>query len=361
MSHSHTDSPRKTLLQIAATTLALVLFLMWMEGAFKAKAMPGLAEVQAAESRPSGLTARVERRVQSELLSWPATVAALKVIQIAPKVPGRILEITVRAGQRVTRGQVLARLDDAEVRARLAQTRSALIAAEAGAARHRADAARLRNLYDREAATRQDLDAALAIAKAGDAQVDQARQAIREIESHLGESVLLAPFEGVIDRRVQEPGDMALPGAPILTLLQADTLRVEANVPASCAPFLQMGQTLTARLGAPAHEARVVVDEVQPSNDPLSRTVLVKARLTAQSGAQPGAFAWLQQSCGFETVLVVPAAAVTRIGQLESVRLVVDGQVRLRHVRTGKRFGDEVEILSGLNEGDTVRIAGATP
>jgi len=355
MSHSHSESSLKTLLQIAATTVVLVLSLMWMEGAFKPKALPGLAEVQAAEPPPSGQTARVERRVQSELLSWPATVAALKVIQIAPKMPGRILEITVRAGQPVKRGQVLARLDDAETRARLAQARSALVAAEAGAARSRADATRLQNLYAREAATRQDLDAALAITKAGDA------QAIQEIESHLGESALLAPYDGVIDRRQQEPGDMALPGMPILTLLQSDILRVEANVPASCAPFLRMGQTLTARLGNPQREVRVTVDEVQPSNDPLSHTVLIKARLPTQSGVQPGAFAWLQQSCGYENVLVMPAAAVTRIGQLESVRLIVNGQPRLRHVRTGKRYGDEVEILSGLNEGDIVRIAGETP
>jgi len=361
MSHSHSESSLKTLLQIAATTVVLVLSLMWMEGAFKTKALPGLAEVQAAEQPPSGQTARVERRVQSELLSWPATVAALKVIQIAPKMPGRILEITVRAGQPVKRGQVLARLDDAETRARQAQARSALVAAEAGAARSRADATRLQNLYAREAATRQDLDAALAITKAGDAQVEQARQAIQEIESHLGESVLLAPYDGVIDRRQQEPGDMALPGMPILTLLQSDTLRVEANVPASCAPFLQMGQTLTARLGNPQREVRVIVDEVQPSNDPLSHTVLVKARLPGLTGVQPGAFAWLQQSCGYENVLVIPAAAVTRIGQLESVRLIVNGQPRLRHVRIGKRYGDEVEILSGLNEGDIVRIAGESP
>jgi multidrug efflux pump subunit AcrA (membrane-fusion protein) len=72
----------------------------------------------------------------------------------------------------------------------------------------------------------------------------------------------------------------------------------------------------------------------------------------------PGAFGWLYQSCGRSDVLLVPETAVSRIGQLESVRLVVNGEVKLRHVRTGKRHDGLVEILSGLNEGDVVQLAG---
>lgn len=151
---------------------------------------------------------------------------------------------------------------------------------------------------------------------------------------------------------------MALPGLPVLTLQQSQHLRVEAAIPATCADKIAVGHVLVARIGAPAKEIRVTVDEIQPSADAQTRTVLVKARLPANTATQPGAFAWLQQACGHESVLLLPAAAVTRIGQLESVRLVTDGQTRLRHVRTGKHLGDTVEILSGLSEGDTVQIAG---
>lgn len=358
MSHAQQTSPRTTLLRILATTIGLVLLLMWLEGAFEHKASPGIAGAVAGEQPAGGQLVRVERRDTEALFSWPATVAALKVIQIAPKVPGRILEITAHTGQPVRRGQVLVRLDPTETQARLAQARSGLVAAEASATRSRADATRLQNLYQREAATRQALDAALAVAKAEQAQVEQARQVIREIESHLGETVLQAPYDGVVERRHQEPGDMALPGMPVLTLLQADTLRVEAHVPSTCAPFLAIGKPLGVRLGNPPRELRAILDEIEPSSDPDTRTVLAKARLPAGSDAQPGAFTWLQQACGRESVLLAPAAAVTRIGQLESVRLVVDGKPRLRHVRTGKRHGDAVEILSGLNEGDAILVAG---
>jgi len=83
---------------------------------------------------------------------------------------------------------------------------------------------------------------------------------------------------------------------------------------------------------------------------------LVKAGL--ESPAQPGAFAWLEQACGRRQALLIPAKAVSRSGQLESVGLVVEGGVRLRHVRTGKSRDGQVEVLSGLKEGDAVMVGG---
>jgi RND family efflux transporter MFP subunit len=358
MSHSEkTPTPIK-LAQIGVTTVALVLLLVWMEGGFMHKTAPGMSDAVAAEAPTSGLTVRVERRETEEIFNWPATVAALTVTQIAPKMSGRILDITVRAGNPVKRNQVLVRLNAAEVRARLEQTRFALVAAEAEALRARTDAARIQNLYHREATTRRDLDSALAGTHAADALTVRAREAVREAQSHLNDAELTAPFDSVVVSRHQEPGDMALPGVPVITLQQSQHLRIEAAIPVTCSDKIALGNVLMARVGTPAREIRVTVDEIQPLADAQTRTVLIKARLPANSGTQPGAFAWLQQACGHESVLLVPAAAVTRIGQLESVRLITDGQTKLRHVRTGKRLGDAVEILSGLSEGDTVQIAG---
>ena len=415
MSHSTTASSRHTLFRIVLTTVTLILFLMWLEGAFEPKTAPGLSEPQAAERPSAGSTARAQRRETDELFNWPGTVAALTVTQIAPKISGRLLEITVRPGNPVQRGQVLARIDAVDIQARLDQTRAALrsaeaeasrvraqaseghfklgqmrsglAAAEAEAHRARADAERMESLFKKEAATHQDLDAAQAAASSADARVEQARDAVREVESnlsqtllaathaadaqvaqaqdavreaesHLNDTVLKAPFDSVVVKRNQEPGDMATPGVAVLTVQQSQYLRIEAAIPASCASRIAVGTALNARLAPAGPLVRVVVDEIQPTADTETRTVLIKARLPAHSATQPGAFAWLQQACGHESVLLVPAAAVSRIGQLESVRLVVNGESRLRHVRTGKRYGDAIEILSGLGEGDIVAIPG---
>ena len=358
MTHPSATLSRKTLLQIGATAFGLIILLMWMEGAFESKADPGLTDAPDAARTSSGQTLQVMPQSTADLIAWPASIAALKSIQIAPKLPGRILEITATAGSTVTRGQLLARIDNTALQAEVGQARSALLAAEASAHRAHADAERLRHLHDREAATRQDLDAAIAADRASAAGVAQAKDAARQAEAMLAETLLRAPYDGVIERRHQEPGDMAQPGGPILTLLQSATLRVEASLPTSCADLLATGDSVSVHSAHPPGDFAAVIDEVQPSSDPQTRTVLVKARLPANTPLNPGNYVWLQHACGQASVLLIPATAVTRIGQLESVRLIVDGHPRLRHVRTGKRYGDAVEILSGLKAGDTLDLSG---
>lgn len=353
---THVTSSRAKPVYAVISVASLILLLMWMQGAFEDKVAPGLSPAVAGEKIGAKPTAKVTRRDIDAVFAWPGTVTARTTAQIAPKTTGRILDIPVRAGDRAKRGQVLARLDDIEIQARLGQVRAALAAAEAQAGRARADARRLQNLFDREAATQQNLDAALAATRGADAQVREARDAIREAESRLGETVLKAPFDGIVVKRNQEPGDVALPGSPVLTLQQSQQLRIESAVPAHCAGSIKIGDGLKARTASPEGEFRAVVDEIQPAADPKTRTVLVKARLPEDSGVSPGAFGWLYQTCGRNETLLAPSAAVSRIGQLESVRLAVGDESRLRHVRTGKSYDGQVEILSGLKEGDVVLL-----
>jgi len=354
---THSKHSRTKLIYALAAVAALIVLLVWMQGGFEDKVEPGVsasAEDEGIDKRAP--TARAIRKEVEKVFAWPGTVTARTVAQIAPKIPGRILEITVRAGDRVKQDQVLARLDERETRSRLGQARAALAAAEAQAAQARADARRLQNLYDKEAATRQDLDAAVAAARTAEARVREARDAIREAESSQAETLLRAPFGGVVVERRLEPGDMALPGAPILVVQESQRLRIESPVPAHCAGEVEIGDELKVRIANPEKEFKAVVDEIQPAADPKTRTVLVKARLPEDAGVQPGVFGWLHQACGRDDVLLVPASVVGRVGQLESVRLVVDDKVRLRHVRTGKRYDGQIEILSGLKEGDTVLL-----
>ncbi len=353
----HPTYSRTKLIYALIAVAALILFLVWMQGGFKDKVEPGVSEsVTNGEAEARAPTAKAVRKEVEKVFAWPGTVAARTVVQIAPKIPGRILEIPVRAGDRVKKDRVLARLDERETRSRLGQARAALAAAEAQAGHARADARRIQNLYDKEAVTRQALDAALAAARTAEAQVRAAKEAIREAESSQAETVLRAPFDGVVVERRLEPGDMALPGSPVLVLQESQRFRIESAVPAECAGLVEIGHELKVRIANSEKEFKAVVDEIQPAADPKTRTVLVKARLSEDSGVQPGAFGWIYQGCGQDEVLLLPVSAVSRVGQLESVRLVIGDKVRLRHVRTGKRHDGQIEILSGLEEGDTVLL-----
>lgn len=351
MNTEHHIPPRT--LQVLAAIASLILVLVWMEGGFSRKTPPGT--VQAAESGPvPGPTIRVSKETLPDWREWPAQVTARSTAQLSPKLPGRVREITAKVGEVIQTGQIVARLEAAEWQARVEQARSSLAAAEAEAARALADARRVQELFTKEAATARQQETAQAQARAAQAQVAAARAAVVEAQSHTDETVLRAPFAGRVVSRDLEPGDLAVPGKPVVTVQTERRLRLEADVPESCAARLREGQTLSARLGADAHDVRL--EEIAPAADPGSHTVHVKAALDTET--QPGAFAWLKQPCGEHEALLLPASAVRRAGQLESVRVVVAGQPRLRHVRTGKRIDDRVEILSGLNEGDEVLTGG---
>lgn len=360
MSEQHqAHTPLKSWYALGAVA-GLVILLLAMQGSFADKVKPGTtlyAENPLASSQVTAVARLVEN---ATLLTWPATVTARTETHLAARLTGRIMEITVRAGDPVRRGQVLVRLDPEELKARVAEARAGLASAEAQSVRAHADDQRIRHLYAGEAATRQELDASTATTASASARVTEAREAVHAIESLLADAVITAPYDGRVIRREQEPGDMALPGRSILSLQQAGELEIEATIPVGCAGLLHLNSAVTIKLAHDAAKVTAHISEIQPAADPVTHTVLVKARLpeTAETkNLKAGSSASLQQPCGQEAHLTIPETAITRSGQLESVQWVgSDGIGRLRHVRTGKRHDGEVEILSGLEPGDRVLL-----
>jgi RND family efflux transporter MFP subunit len=347
--------PRKA---IAATggVAALVALLLYMEGAFNThKVSPGVVPLPAAGA-PTAAAVRVESREVDEWVDWPATVTSRLVANLAPKMMARVREVRVNAGQAVKQGDVIAVLDDRDVRARSQQASAALRAAEAQAAQAESELRRTQTLFQKQAATQQDLDAADTRAKSARAQVAQGRDMVEEAQVVLGETTLRAPFDGVVGARFADPGDMGVPGKPIAIVHDPGSLRLEANLSESCSGPLALGMSVAVRLGTPPVELNARIEEIAPVADPQSRTRLVKAALPAQAGLRPGMFATLRFACGTHRALLVPAKAVRRAGQLESVRVAGDGEARLRNVRTGKAYGEQVEILSGVQPGEMVLV-----
>jgi RND family efflux transporter MFP subunit len=334
--------------------LCLVLFLIWIEGGFVPKVSPG----EEAEKRDTlnVATMTVSRQSAEGPIAWPARVEPLKTIQIASKFPGRIMEIAVSAGSKVSRGQQLVRLDNTELNARLSQAKAHLGAAEAGFSRASADAHRIRNLFEKEAATRQTLDSAIAEERQTKASVQEAKALVSQMESEVAETNLVAPYDGMVEHRLQEPGDLVLPGQPIVTFLQSPVLRIEASIPSSCANSILVGGKITATLPDQSTEVSAIVEEKEPASDRETQTQRIKARLAGDAQVLPGSFVWLQQACGSESLMLIPATAIKRVGQLETVWITKEGHSRIRHIRTGRRLGDNIEVLSGLNEGDQLVI-----
>ncbi|NOT11454.1 MAG: efflux RND transporter periplasmic adaptor subunit, partial [Methylococcaceae bacterium] len=267
-----------------------------------------------------------------------------------------IIEITVNAGDKVKKGDLIARLDNRDITAQEQAALAGLAGANAQANRAKADEQRVRSLYSKEAATRENLDAIVAQAKAAQASVNQASSKVSEIRTHLADTRLLAPFDGIIVKRLQQAGDMGLPGVPLVTLQTPKGLRLEADVPSTCAARYLTGMDVTVRIDALGQTASAQIDEISPEVDPHTRTQLIKVTLPAIEGLQPGYFGWLEQACDQHEALLIPAGAVQHIGQLEVVNVLSEGRPLMRHIRTAKTFGDQIEVISGLQSGETVII-----
>lgn len=298
----------------------------------------------------------VEKVEVQDFVDWPGTVTSRLTANLAPRMMARVMEVSVVAGATTEPGQVLARLDDRELRAKAEQAAAAVAAATAQERQASADLRRARELFDRKAATRQDLDAAESRALATAAQARQATQAADEVTVLLGETNLRAPFAGIVARRLADPGDMGMPGQPVLVVYDPSDLRLEVEVGERCAATLRVGANVTVRLENPPRSVVSRLEEVAPVADAKSRTVRVKASLPTAQALRPGSFGALQVPCGLRDALLVPTGAVQRRGQLESVDVVIDDQLHTRHVRTGKPRGERIEILSGLVAGDRIAV-----
>jgi RND family efflux transporter MFP subunit len=347
--------PTKVLVAAGAVS-ALILLLLYIQGTIGGhKVRPGTVPL-ATTGGPTVSTVTVEKRQVDDVVDWPGTVRSRSVANVAPKVMARVLEVRVTAGTAVKQGDVVAVLDDRELRSRAEQARAALAAAEAQAGQAESDLRRSRLLIQKQATTPQDLEAAEARAKATRAQAAQARDGLTEVQVMLGDTTLRAPFDGVVAERLVDPGDMAAPGKPVVVIHDPQSLRLEADVGERCAASLAVGQEIPVHLESLRRDVAARIEVIAPVADPQSRTFLVKAALPPQPDLRAGIFGTVRVICGTHAALLIPAAAVTRSGQLESVRVVTEDGTRTRNVRTGKPYDDQVEVLSGLLEAEKVVV-----
>ena len=350
------------------------------------KIEPGaFAPAQKAAYRPAQTTV-AELRETEQWYEAVGTVRPRTETRIEARVTGQVLDVRVSPGNRVAKGTLLVTLDSRQMTSRLDQARQALKTAQAGReqTRHALDGARagfkqaeanykrVKSYYDSQAATAQELETAessfrqaeagvkraeeaLAAAEAG---ILQARAVVKESAISLEYSKILAPEKGVVLKRFVEPGDLALPGKPLIALRTTGALRLEAYVREGLIARVAPGTALTAVIGTLGKTIEATVEEIVPYADPDSRTFLVKAAIPPVDGLYPGMFGKLRVPVDRQRIVTIPDAAVRRVGQLELVHVKSGDGWQVRHVKTGVHLDGSVEILSGLNGTETIGWGG---
>jgi membrane fusion protein, multidrug efflux system len=301
----------------------------------------------AAESLPpvAVRTVVVESKARPSSEEVVGTVRAKLRAAIEPKVSARIEALLVAPGQMVKTGDLIAQLDPREIQAKLDQA----LALREQATR---DLVRSRELLDKKITAQADFDAVQARARV-------AEGAARETETMLGYTKIVAPFDGIVTRKLADVGDLAAPGKPIIEMEDPRALRFEADVPEALIGYVKTGAKLLVQVAEGAAPIEGTVVEVAPVADAASRTFLVKLDLPAAENTRSGQFGRVWVQTGETKSIRVPASAIMVRGQMECVFVIANRHAQLRIVRTGKRTGGEAEILSGLSSGERVVSEGA--
>lgn len=324
---------------------------------------PETSEAVAPSSAMAVTTAPVEMRDLARSVLVSGAVAPVEEMQLGVEVSGlRVTDLLVDVGQQVRQGQVLLRLDRRMLDSELQQAEAALREAEAGAALARANLARGENLARERYISAGQLDELRAARTQGEARVGTAR-AVRDAAAlRRSFAELRAPADGIVSRRLVQPGQVVAAGGELLRLIRDGRLEWRAELPVAQLAAVKPGDRIELRgTGGSAVEGRVRA--VSPGVDAATRTGTVYADLPDPKGLAAGAYLEGRIDTGRARVATVPAAAVVlRDGFATLYTLETkDGArvARAQRVRTGARSGGVVELLDGPKPGQAVVVKGA--
>jgi len=337
----------------AITIVFLILLLLYLQGVIGG----GKIEKEA----PHGLELpenleimRVAKAKVGEDLGFVGTICSKTKATISSKVVARIEKIYVKSGDKVKKGDILIKLEDKDMRAKLQQAVAALDAARSNLGQAEADYRRYKNLFEDRTITQQEFERAETGYKTAKAQLNQAENAKKETEAFLNYTIIRAPFSGLIVKKHAEEGDMASPGRPLLFMYDPADIWFESQVPSSQSHLLAIGLNAKVTINAVKEEFEGSIVEIVPAVDPGSRTVTVRIDIPKDKRLKCGMYGSFDIASGETVTILIPRRAIVRVGQLDSVYVVANGELELRNISIGKEYGDKIEVLSGLSEGEEI-------
>lgn len=310
------------------------------------------------------------------------TVRARTTAVISAKVMGYVREVAAQVGEHVKEGQRLVTLDARDLEANYQRADAGLN--EARAAMHEVDSAiagakaqldlaqvtfkRMQELFDKKSISNQEYDEANARLKAAEAgyasalskrvqlqsRINQAEQELNSAGIMRGYATISAPFAGVVTAKSVDQGNLATPGAPLLSIEREGEFRLEVPVEESRLASIHTGQGVNVSLDALDRTIPARVGEIVPAVDAASRTYTVKIDLPALPQLRSGLYGRAVFAGGVRQALMVPEQAVSERGQLQSVMVAENGTARTRLITLGHRQNGRVEVLSGLTAGEKV-------
>jgi membrane fusion protein, multidrug efflux system len=301
----------------------------------------------------------------AELRSGPAISGSLQPkveARVRAEIAGPVEATLVDEGQRVRRGALLARIDDAAVRDAYLSAKSAVRSAESALQNAQRNAERATRLAKAGAVPERDLETAQLNATNAEGALADARARLTTAEKQLGHTIVRSPIDGSVSERQVDAGDVVQVGAAMFTIVDLGSLRLEASVPAGEIDRLKVGTPV--EFGVSGYDRRFTgrIERINPSVDPNTGQVRIYVAIpNAQQSLVAGLFAEGRVATDARRAVAVPTSAVDQRGTAPIVHIVKGGKVSATPVHLGVRdeAAELVEVQSGVAEGDTVLLGSA--
>jgi len=283
-------------------------------------------------------------------------------VDVTSRLTGYIRTISVQEGDRVRRGQLLVRLDPSDVEGGIRQAQAAVTAADAAFRDAEADKGHFQQLFEHGTISENEFRKMSLKDEAAREALNQARAGLDVARAQLTYSVIASPSDGTVVDRPKRPGDLALPGVPILTLESGHALMFDAFVDVgedktSLSAFA-VGKPVEVRIDGLATPLKGTVSRFIPSADPTTRSYQIKIALPEKAGLTPGMFGRAVFQTGESKVPVIPRKAVVERGGLSGVYVVDrENKAQFRWLRTGREWSDRIEVTAGLQAGERLVAA----
>lgn len=284
-----------------------------------------------------------------------ATLEAVNESTVSAQTSGAVKGIFFDVNDQVEAGSLLISINDTQQQAGLQQALANLEQAKAQNEDAQVLLKRNKRLFDQQTLSQGEYDSTVARAKSAAAAVKAATAGLKQAQEQLSYTQVTAPFSGIVKARHIEMGELVNPGQPLMTGLALTPLRAVADLPQRIAKEYKSAEQVSVLIGTESITPEQTT--LFPYADARHHSVRLRALLPqTETPLYPGQWAKLRIQTGERDGVLVPNTAVLQRSELAAVYLLVDGQPRLRQVRTGELFNGQTEILSGLQAGDTVVV-----
>jgi len=305
---------------------------------------------------------RVELSTVPKKFQYTGTVSSVNQSTLSTRLMGQINRVFVHEGDAVQKGQLLVSIRSNDIQAKYQQVEANIIQAEAAYKHAHDDFKRITSLYQTNSATQKELDDMTVHYQMTKAQLEAAQKAKDEVVAMLSYADIRAPYAGVITQRFVESGDMANPGMPLLAIEAPGLFEVNAKIPESEIYKVEKGDQVEVRIHGCQDAIKGSISHISPSSrfsgSQFDARIALLPNKEQKQAIRSGVFAYVDHLKGSESKLLIDKSRIVERGQLKGVWVVSQSnQALLRWVRLGKSYGDKVEVISGLNEGNQLIAA----